>query len=42
MPLMQRFGIPATTRASLAVYNGEDDVEQLIAALHKAQRLLGY
>ncbi len=42
MPLMQRFGIPATTRASLAVYNGSDDIAQLVAALHKAHRLLGY
>jgi cysteine desulfurase/selenocysteine lyase len=39
MPLMARFGVPATTRASLAVYNGEDDVDQLVAALDKARRL---
>jgi cysteine desulfurase/selenocysteine lyase len=40
MPLMERFGVPATARASLAVYNGRDDIDQLIAALHKAARLL--
>lgn len=40
MPLMARFGVPATARASLAVYNGRDDVDQLVAALHKARRLL--
>ena len=40
MPLMARFGVPATARASLAVYNGRDDIDQLIAALRKAQRLL--
>ncbi|MGQ0699658.1 MAG: SufS family cysteine desulfurase [Panacagrimonas sp.] len=40
MPLMARFGIPATARASLAVYNGRDDIDQLVAALHKARRLL--
>ncbi len=40
MPLWQRFGVPATARASLAVYNGEDDVDQLIDALKTAQRLL--
>ena len=39
MPLMQRFGISATARASLALYNGEDDIDQLVAALHKVRRL---
>ena len=40
MPLMARFGVPATVRASLAVYNDRDDLEQLARALHKAARLL--
>lgn len=40
MPLMARFGVPATARASLAVYNGRDDVDQLLVGLHKASRLL--
>ena len=40
MPLMKALGISATARASLAVYNGEDDVDQLVHALHKARRLL--
>ena len=40
MPLMERYGVSATTRASLACYNGEDDIDQLVAALHKAVRLL--
>ncbi|HKY91925.1 MAG TPA: SufS family cysteine desulfurase [Nevskiaceae bacterium] len=40
MPLMERFGIPATARASFAVYNGNDDVQQLVGALHKARRIL--
>ncbi|MFA5938758.1 MAG: SufS family cysteine desulfurase [Sinimarinibacterium sp.] len=39
MPLMQRFGLPATARASLAVYNGRDDVDQLVDALHTVNRL---
>lgn len=39
MPLMQRFGIPATVRASLGIYNGSDDLAQLEAALHKVNRL---
>ncbi|MBL6750106.1 MAG: SufS family cysteine desulfurase [Nevskia sp.] len=41
MPLMQRFAVPATVRASLAVYNGSDDLQQLERALHKVRRLFG-
>jgi cysteine desulfurase / selenocysteine lyase len=33
MPLMERFGIPATTRASFAMYNTRQDVDAFIAAL---------
>lgn len=40
MPLMARFGVAATTRASLAAYNGKEDIDQLIVALKKASRLL--
>ena len=40
MPLMQRFGVSATTRASFALYNDNDDIRQLAEALHKAVRLL--
>ncbi|TXH04109.1 MAG: cysteine desulfurase [Nevskiaceae bacterium] len=39
MPLMQRYGVPATARASLALYNSTDDIDQLVAALHKVHRL---
>jgi cysteine desulfurase/selenocysteine lyase len=39
MPLMQRYDIPATARASLALYNGTDDIDQLVHALHKVNRL---
>jgi cysteine desulfurase/selenocysteine lyase len=39
MPLMERFGVPATARASLAVYNDRDDIDQLVAGLHKVRRL---
>ena len=41
MPLMQRFGVPATVRASLALYNDRDDVDALIAGLHKVKELFG-
>ena len=40
MPVMQRFGVPATVRASLSVHNTSDDVDALVAAVREAgQRL---
>ncbi len=36
MPLMERMGWPATARASFYVYSTEEDVDALVAALHKA------
>lgn len=39
-PLMQRFGITGTTRASFAVYNTEQEVEALITAVKKASMML--
>jgi cysteine desulfurase / selenocysteine lyase len=36
MPVMDRFGIAATARASFAFYNNDDDVDRLIAGLNKA------
>jgi cysteine desulfurase / selenocysteine lyase len=41
MPLMTRFKIPGTARASLAMYNDEADISALVAAIHKAQDLFG-
>lgn len=34
-PLMQRFGIPATARASLALYNTASEIDALVAGIHK-------
>lgn len=39
MPVMQRFGLPGTARASLGLYNNTDDVDQLVAALEKARQV---
>lgn len=39
MPVMQRFGIAGTARASVALYNDTDDVDRLVAALRKAQEI---
>ena len=38
-PLMQRLGIPATARASLALYNTREEIDGLVAALHKVRQL---
>jgi len=35
MPVMERFGVPATTRASFAFYNTKEEVEALVAGIHK-------
>ena len=35
-PLMSRFGVPATARASLAFYNTQEDIDALAAAIHKS------
>jgi cysteine desulfurase/selenocysteine lyase len=36
MPVMERFGVAATARASFAFYNDEEDVDRLLAGLKKA------
>ena len=41
MPVMDRFGVPATARASFALYNTRDDVDALIAGLRKVQHMFG-
>jgi cysteine desulfurase/selenocysteine lyase len=38
-PLMARYGVPATARASLGAYNTRGDIDRLVAALLKAQEL---
>lgn len=40
-PVMDRFCIPATARASLAMYNTTEDIDALIRALDKVRALLG-
>ncbi|MBN9485439.1 MAG: cysteine desulfurase [Bacteroidetes bacterium] len=39
-PLMSRFCIPGTTRASFAVYSTIDEVDALVAGLHKVVKML--
>ncbi|MCX6105640.1 MAG: cysteine desulfurase [Proteobacteria bacterium] len=38
-PLMDRFGVPATARASLAFYNTKSEIDSLVQAILKVQRL---
>jgi cysteine desulfurase/selenocysteine lyase len=40
-PVMLRYDIPATTRASFYVYNDTDDVDALAAAVRATQQLFG-
>jgi cysteine desulfurase/selenocysteine lyase len=40
-PLMRRFNITGTTRASFAVYNTTEEIDRLIQGLHKVKRMLG-
>lgn len=37
MPLLQRFGVTSTCRASLGLYSGKDDVDALVAGIEKAR-----
>ena len=38
-PVMQRFGIPATSRASFAFYNTHDEIDALVAGLKRVQKV---
>lgn len=38
-PLMKRFGVPATTRASFAFYNTEAEIDALVEGIRRVRRL---
>lgn len=40
MPIMERYNIPATTRVSLAFYNTHEEIDLLVAGLHKVSEIL--
>jgi cysteine desulfurase/selenocysteine lyase len=40
-PVMQRFGVPATARASFAFYNTRDEVDALVGGIERARRIFG-
>ena len=39
MPLMRRYGVPATSRASLALYNTRADIDALMQSLRKVKKI---
>jgi len=38
-PVMDRFGVSATTRASLAFYNTREDIDALVAGIQKVKEV---
>ncbi len=38
MPLLERFGVTSSCRASLALYSGKDDIDALVEGIEKAQK----
>jgi len=41
MPVMERFKVPATARASLAFYNNKDDIDRLVEGIKEVNRIFG-
>ncbi|MPZ75749.1 MAG: SufS family cysteine desulfurase [Deltaproteobacteria bacterium] len=41
MPVMQRFGVPATARASFALYNTREEIDALVKGIHRVLRVFG-
>ena len=39
MPVMDRFGVAGTARASFALYNTREEVDALVAGIHRVQRM---
>ncbi len=40
-PVVRRFGVPATTRATFYIYNGAQDVQALVDGVREVQRFFG-
>lgn len=40
-PVMNRYNVPATARASFALYNDKDDIDALVRAIHQVQEVFG-
>ena len=40
-PVMDRFGIPATARASLALYNTREEIDSLVTGIYRVKEVFG-
>ena len=40
-PLMDRFGITGTVRASIGLYNTRDDIDRLVESLDRVEEIFG-
>ena len=40
-PVMERYGIPATARASLGLYNTKEEIDALVSGIKKVQEVFG-
>jgi cysteine desulfurase/selenocysteine lyase len=40
-PVMERFGVPAMARASVAFYNTREEIDALVAGIHKVKEVFG-
>ena len=40
-PVMQRFNVPATVRASFGLYNTREEVDALVRGMHKVREVMG-
>ena len=40
-PVMERYGIPATARASFALYNTKEEIDALVGGIKKVQEVFG-
>ena len=38
-PVMDRFGVPATARASVAMYNTREEIDALVRALERVREM---
>ena len=40
-PIMERYGVAATTRASFSLYNTRGDVDALVRGIHRVREIFG-
>jgi cysteine desulfurase/selenocysteine lyase len=40
-PVMERFGVPAMSRASMAFYNTTEEIDALVAGIHRVKEVFG-